>query len=377
MLVHFEDLDPRKDDYATKVVDRLLHAAVNAGASDIHVDAAAVGVNIQWRVFGNLIALGIVPDGATTSILGRIKALARLITYRQDIPQEGRISIAHQKLEARVGTLPTLHGERAVIRIVAKHTHDWLPTQLGLAADALQAMIAGLQERSGVILIAGMAGSGKTTTAYACLRELLQQAGTHRSVVCLEDPIETEIQGAVQSQINPNVGFDWSAGLKTLLRQDPEVMFVGEIREPETAAVVFQAAMTGQLVITTMHARSTADAIRRLLDMQVPAYHLRSALHVLLCQRLVRKRCSVCEVSVRSRELSNTCPACAGTGSVGRVLLAELFPKIEGELGRAILQDFDTPSLSRLAQSLGMRSLATLAADAVSKGEIHANEIRH
>ncbi len=369
----FDDLDPLKDDYATRVVDRLLSAAVAAEASDIHLDATAAGVSVRWRVLGSLSSVGLLRDGATTSILGRIKALARMITYRHDIPQEGRLAIAHQQLEARVGTLPTLHGERAVIRIVAKQTHAWLPTQLGLAEAALQPLLESLQQPSGVVLISGMAGSGKTTTAYACLREILKESTVQRSVVTLEDPIEAEIAGASQSQINPAGGYDWSAGLKALLRQDPEVMLLGEIREPETASIAFQAAMTGQLVITTMHARSTADAVRRLLDMQVPAYHLRSALNVLLCQRLIRGRCASCNGTSQLNSAAIDCSRCAGTGYAGRVLLAEFFPRIEGELAKAILQDVDTQSLNRTAELLGMLSLERLVAEAVASAASPAN----
>lgn len=352
------DLDPRKDDYAIRVVERLLHGAVSVGASDVHLDATPSGVLIKWRVGGDLLAVATIPDGVSAKILARVKALARLITYRHDIPQEGRIQLDDQALEARVGTLPTLHGERAVIRLVAKQTQAWYPVHLGLDSLALARLLDGLHRASGVLLISGTAGSGKTTTAYAALREVLKDDRLQRSIVSLEDPVEAEIEGVSQSPINPAVGYDWTSGLKALLRQDPEVMLVGEIREPATAAVVFQAAMAGQLVITTMHARSAADALRRLLDMQVPAHHLRSALNVLICQRLVR--------------------GSGGSGNHGRVLLAEVLPDIEGELARRILQDADTGTLNQVAQSLGMRCLATLADEAIAANRISASEMaRH
>ncbi len=380
----FNDLDPRKDEYAVRVVERLLRAAVAEEASDIHLDATTSGVLIKWRIAGNLLLVAEVPDGVSTRILARVKALARLVTYRHDIPQEGRIQLDDQTLEARVGTLPTLHGERAVIRLIAKQTQAWLPEHLGLPEEVLRGLRDGLRRASGVLLISGTAGAGKTTTAYACLREILSSEETPRSVVALEDPIEAEIVGAAQSQINPAVGYDWSSGLKALLRQDPEVMLVGEIREPETATVVFQAAMAGQLVITTMHARSAVDAIRRLLDMQVPAHHLRSALNGLVCQRLVRGLCSVCTgrglaVPLSSKnDAEQRCESCGGSGSLGRVMLAEILPTLEGEMSRAILQDADTGELNAAAQSLGMRSLATLAAEAIAAHRIPASEIaRH
>lgn len=388
------DIDPRKDDYATRVVERLLRGAVSAGASDIHLDATPSGVLIKWRVGGNLLPVATIPDGVSAKILARVKALARLITYRHDIPQEGRIQWDDQTLEARVGTLPTLHGERAVIRLVAKQTQAWYPEHLGLDGLALQRLLDELQRASGVLLISGTAGSGKTTTAYAALREVLKDDRLQRSIVSLEDPIEAEIEGVSQSPINPAVGYDWTSGLKALLRQDPEVMLVGEIREPETAAVVFQAAMAGQLVITTMHARSAADALRRLLDMQVPAHHLRSALNVLICQRLVRGLCKDCsgagglinkdqqieaaEQMESVQQSDQRCAQCGGRGCHGRVLLAEVLPNIEGELARRILQDADTGTLTQVARSLGMRPLATLAAEAIAANRISASEMaRH
>ena len=392
----FADLDPRAADYASRVVDRLLQAAVQRGASDIHLDAQGkvAGISLKWRIDGNLVAIGNVTDGTSASIVARIKALARLITYRYDIPQEGRMTIGAQGLEARVGTLPTLHGERVVIRLVAKRTGDWLPAQLGLPVEALTAIHREMRSESGVVLITGTAGAGKTTTAYACLRSVLQESTRQRSVVTLEDPIEAELRGACQSQINQAAGYDWSSGLKALLRQDPEVTMVGEIRDAETAAMVFQAALTGQLVITTMHARSAADALRRLLDMRVPPHHLLSGLSLLLCQRLLRGACPNCSAGrlridaerdghsqpSASREqksgidCSEPCATCGGTGSSGRVLLVEQFPPLEGELARSLWEDGDTRTLASVAQSLGMQTLATLAVQAARVGRIHANE---
>ncbi|MCA9131620.1 MAG: Flp pilus assembly complex ATPase component TadA [Planctomycetales bacterium] len=394
-LPNFNDLDPRRDDYATLVVQRILQAAVASEASDIHLETTARDVVLKWRVDGNLLLVAQFADGASTSILGRLKALARLITYRHDIPQEGRLAIAGKDdVEARVGILPTLHGERAVIRLAAKRTADWQLAQLGLPPDLLERLSASLRAHSGVVLITGTAGSGKTTTAYAALREILGTTSLLRSVVSLEDPIETEVAGVAQSQINPAVGYDWSAGLKALLRQDPEVMLIGEIRDAETAAVVFQAAMTGQLVLATMHARHSADALRRLMDMQVPAHHLRSALNLLLCQRLLRGVCPRClgrgptaePTAASHRAAADHSPAtgnspppcsdCMGSGLAGRVLLAELFPTLDGELSRAVLHDADSGTIARAAQSLGMRSLATLADQAVREQRVHAAEIQ-
>lgn len=365
-LLNFGDLDPSDDNYAIAVVDRLLRSAVANGASDVHITQLQRLVVLRWRINGRLLELGTVQDGKTCSILGRLKALAKLITYRSDIPQEGRLTLSDgkhptQTIEARIGTLPVLHGERAVIRLSIAKGLDWLPAQLGLTDAVLQRLSTTLSATSGVILITGTAGAGKTTTAYACLRSIRLSPKT-RSVVSLEDPIESEISGVDQSQIEIANGYDWSKGLKALLRQDPEVMLIGEIRDAETATVVFQAAMTGQLVISTMHARSAGDAIRRLLDMGVPSHHLRSALDLLLCQRLLPKPCPCL---AQAENQSERCRECGGTGQAGRLLVAEMLPPLEGELARMILQDADSTEINRAAEASGMTRLAWLTAAAV------------
>lgn len=395
----FSDLNPRRDDYASRLVQRLLQAAVEVGASDIHLEVAAAEVSLKWRVMGCLLPIASVPDGEQTKILGRVKALARLITYRHDIPQEGRMQLPNQAVEARVSTLPTLHGERAVIRLVASRTQNWQLSDLGLPPATHQQLSHGLRRASGVLLICGTPGAGKTTTAYACVREVLQAASQLRSIVSLEDPIEVEVPGVAQSQVNPAVGYDWTSGLKALLRQDPEVVLIGEIREADTAAAVFQAALAGQLVITTLHARSAVDALRRLMDMQVPAHHLRAALNVLVCQRLVPKRCTECQATYASasaqhdsqsevqlsppqlsplQSVTGRCTTCGGSGTQGRLLLSECLPPIEGELARVLLQAADVTTLRAAAQAQGMRTLSTLAREYSEQGIIFASEIeRH
>ncbi len=191
----------------------------------------------------------------------------------------------------------------------------------------------------------------------------------------LEDPIEIELAGVAQSQINPAAGYDWASGLKALLRQDPEVMLIGEIRDAATAAVVFDAALTGQLVITTMHARSAADAVRRLLDMHVPPHHLASGLNLLWCQRLLRKMCA-CQQADPSTAKRVDCQTCGGCGYHGRLLLTESLPAIEKDLARAILADADSKQLNSIAQASGMCSLSAQAANAIAAQQTTAAEFK-
>jgi len=372
-------LDPTHDSYAVSIVDRILKSAVAANVTDIHFELNRDQTLLLWRVDGTLIDLGSVPNGHTTSILNRIKALARLVTYRSDIPQEGRLIVPEYQLEARVGTLPTLHGERAVIRLASCRKELRSLQELGLPDSTLNQTRRAIHSASGVILICGPAGAGKTTTAYACLRELSSESLAPRSLVTLEDPIEIEFPGAAQSQINPAVGYDWASGLKALLRQDPEVMLLGEIRDAATAAVVFDAAVTGQLVITTMHARSAADAVRRLLDMQIPPHHLLSGLNLLMCQRLLRAACGCQRIEPqRGDEAVTACPTCGGSGYTGRFLLAEVLPEVEMELARALMSDTNTKQLESIAKSAGMISLLQQATEACAEGRTTSTELtRH
>ncbi len=388
---HFlSDLDPRQDEYASLVVERLLLRAVQTQASDIHLEPMGGKVRIRYRVDGVLTELGTIPTGQTTSIANRLKGLAKLLTYRTDIPQEGRLVVRGSELEARVVTLPTLHGERIVIRLAAQSGKAWLPLDLGLPPPVLERVERALLEPSGVLLFAGTAGAGKTTSAYACLRAIASQQHAHsRSIVTLEDPIEIEIPHIAQSQIQPNVGYDWASGLKAILRQDPEVVFIGEIRDAETALTAFQASMTGQLVVSTMHARNTCDALRRLLDMQVPKHQICNKLRLLVCQRLVRRLCD-CAGTVRSQvskfdavsqpmqapSVYDGCDRCDYSGYRGRLLLAEVLPELDQLLVSGLHDgEIDSYQLQLLAAQLGMQTLAQCADLMVKKGLTTLQEV--
>ncbi len=330
-------LDPARDDYAVRLVERLLAVAIELHASDVHLDALPDGHFVRYRVDGRLIPIGAIPRGHHTSLAARMKSLAGLLTYRADIPQEGRLVFGSPEREARVVTFPTLYGERVVLRLVATTTKAWRLQDLGLSEDQLREHLQAVGQTSGVILISGTVGTGKTTTAYAMLRTLVQEF--QRAVVTLEDPIECQVEGVAQATIDPAVGFDWSSGLRSLLRQDPEVIFIGEIRDALTAQLAFRASMTGQLVITTMHARNPQEALARLVDMQVPALHLISGLRLLTCQQLVAVPCNCQSDSQGNRDgnCEGGCQACAYTGVIGRRLAVEILPPLEGELARQIL----------------------------------------
>lgn len=348
-------LSPERDDYATLLTDRILQLATQHNASDVHLDAQPDGYLLRLRVDGVLREIGSVPHGVSTNMPGRIKSLAQLLTYRSDIPQEGRLIFGQPRREARVVTFPTLHGERVVIRLVTPQERPWRLQDIGLSVVELARHEQALRESAGVVVITGSVGTGKTTSAYAALRWLAapehQEQRSKRCVVTLEDPIESELPGVAQAQIDPVVGFDWATGLRSLLRQDPEVIFIGEIRDAQTAQLAFRASMTGQLVVTTMHARSACEALLRLLDMQVPSQHLLSGLRLLTCQRLVPQRC----------ECAGGCQRCEFTGFRGRRLQLEMFPELEGELARIALNGCDLQLLQNAAVAQGWRAFEQMA----------------
>lgn len=367
-------LDAASPLYATQFVDLVLTAARESGASDVHLQpeagrSTASSYEVRWRIDGVLQLVGDFPRGSAADIVSRLKVLAGLLTYRTDVPQEGRIRGAGDaaSVEMRVSTFPTLHGERAVVRLFAGASQYLYPQDLGLPTEIEAALLQLLTETSGAILITGPAGSGKTTTVYACLREVVRTSEGRRSIVSLEDPIEMAIAGVSQSQVQPATGFDLPTGLRSLMRQDPEVILVGEIRDQSTAETVFQAALTGHLVLSTFHAGSAASGISRLIDMGIEPYLLKSGLRAMLHQRLVRRLCACAKVG---------CSECRHTGYRGRIVLAELLPPLVGELGEAILARRDAVELARLATAAGMTTIAGRAASAVEAGATDLTEVR-
>jgi type II secretory ATPase GspE/PulE/Tfp pilus assembly ATPase PilB-like protein len=369
-----------------ELVEQLLAAACRAGASDVHLLPDPAGLHMLWRIDGVLQPIAVFPPELSSRIIGRLKVLARLLTYQNDVPQEGRIQDGSRDLEMRVSTFPTLHGEKVVVRLFVGSGRYCTLRELGLAPEILETLRRLLQETGGVILLTGPAGSGKTTTIYACLRELVGTAPTHRSLVTLEDPIEAVVAGVSQSQVNLVAGFDMPTGLRSLVRQDPDVLMVGEIRDRATAETVFQASLTGHLVLTTFHAGSAAATISRLSDMGIEPYLLRSGVLGIICQRLLRRLCECAESSddpagrlglpVERYRLPVGCAQCGGTGYHGRFSIAEMLLPEPSELGRAILSRSDAAQLEELAVQAGMITRWRRAAAAIRDGWTSPAEVR-
>lgn len=379
-------LDPASAQYATDFVDLLLPAARKLGASDVHLQPVQNGLQVRWRLDGVLQDVGDFSRGQASDVVTRLKVMAELLTYRNDVPQEGRIRGQQAGVEMRVSTFPTLHGERAVVRMFASQGEFLHLEDLGLPAEIHGGMKELLAETSGAILVTGPAGSGKTTTVYAALRDLVRDAGGHKSIVSLEDPIEMAVDGVAQSQLNAGAGFDFSVGLRSLMRQDPEVILVGEIRDQETAETAFQASLTGHLVVTTFHSGSAAEAVSRLSDMGIEPYLLRSGLLAIISQRLARRLCDCAQsgsdqkaalrLQVDQFRVPTGCGRCLGTGYRGRMVLAEMLTTRPHELGRAILDRCDASRLEDLAIQTGMITRWQRACEAVEAGLTSPAEVR-
>lgn len=379
-------IEPNSPKYVTELVAYTLKSAVLSRASDIHFVVRADELQILWRIDGVLQLVASYPRAIAPNVIARLKVLAELLTYRTDVPQEGRLRESSSDVEMRLSTFPTLYGEKGVVRIFASSDRYRWPTELGLPDDLLPELLDLLHETAGAILIVGPAGSGKTTTAYACLREMQRESGVGKSLVSLEDPIESVLAGVSQSPVNRTAGFDYATGLRSLMRQDPDVILVGEIRDRETAETVFQACLTGHLVLTTFHSGSAVEAISRLGDMGIEPYLLRTGLRAIICQRLFRRLCDCAEWTTDDADKLGLslprvrkpigCDRCSGTGYKGRMVLAELLHPDEQEVGRAIVERREASEIQDLAVKAGFTGIAQRAMAAVGEGKTSAIEVR-
>lgn len=298
----------------TELLDRLLVQAESSGASDIHFQTVEGEGHVAFRMDGLLVPYRAFPRETTDRMFGRIKYLARLKTYQDSLPQEGRIPKGDSpaQSEIRVSTYPTVTGEKMVLRLFTD-VEGMSLDDLGFPVDARLALLRSLSKTSGMLLLTGPAGSGKTTTIYACLDHLAQQTGRH--IITIEDPVERIMPGVMQTEVQEASGLTFAKAAKHLLRQDPQVLVLGEIRDEETARIAVRAAFTGHLVISTLHAGSCKGVFERLFDMCDDRYAVLSALDMIINQRLIRKICQEC--------VGKGCDSCFGTGFRGRLPVVE------------------------------------------------------
>ncbi len=352
---------------AVVVVERLLRAAAARGASDLHIDPERDGVRVRVRVDGVLHDLERLTIDELPRVVGRLKALASLLAYRSDLPQEGRVPADRSPTgrELRVATFPAVLGERVAIRLDAPEAEDHPLDALGLSVHVVEELRHAFAQPDGVVLLTGPSGSGKTTTLHACLRDLLART-PGRSVVSVEDPVERVLPGVVHTEVSASAGLDFPRALRSLLRQDPDVLLVGEIRDRETARVALEAGLTGHLVASTVHAGTAVGVFARLLDMGVEPFVLTTVVRGVLAQRLLRRRCERCD---------GGCNECGGTGFAGRALIAE-WVKPGAALREAILARGDGQRLAAAAAADGCGTLADDAARLITGGVTTQEEVR-
>jgi type II secretory ATPase GspE/PulE/Tfp pilus assembly ATPase PilB-like protein len=385
ILARLGRLQPTTDAYASEFVDAVLDFAHTVGTSDVHLQPSRSGLEVKFRSEGVMQSLGSFPRGANTSVINRFKVLSGLLTYQNDIPQEGRVEKPKHSREIRVSTFPTMYGERAVLRFFGHDREFTTLDALGNDPAVTRQIRDALAETSGAMLITGPAGSGKSTTLYACLRHLVSTNDNARAIVSLEDPIEVPVDGVTQSQVNLQAGFDLKTGLRSLMRQDPEVIVVGEIRDRDTAEFAIQAALTGQLLLGTFHADTSATAVTRLIEMGIEPFLVRSGLIAVLSQRLLRILCRCSREStdpadfgglpVERVRLPVGCPDCNQTGFAGRVIISEYLDLRTGPLGPLILRKADSRELYRVAQEAGMATLLSQATALVREGRTSPSEV--
>ena len=375
-----------------RLVDVLLADAVRAAASDVHVEPQAGGLRIRYRVDGVLRDVMTVPRGATAATVSRIKILAGMDIAERRRPQDGhaQLTVDRTVVEARVSTLPTLHGEKVVVRLLPRAEDVPQLARTGLAPRQLDVLTAALRQSQGLIVITGPTGSGKTNTMYASLQHL---SAPGLNVVTLEDPVEVQVGGITQVQVHEKSGLTFARGLRSVLRQDPDVVLVGEVRDPETAELALKASLTGHLVLTTLHTNDAVSAVTRLVDMGVPPFLVASSLSLVVAQRLVRQPCSGCAapyvpslttlslLGLHERDLEAAtpregtgCADCAHTGYRGRTGVFEVLP-VTAALRKVLLSSPTESAIRAAATEHGMLTLRASALAAAHAGVTTYEEV--
>ena len=358
-----------------RLVNLILSRSVEARASDVHIEPFESRLRVRYRVDGVLQEMESPPSRLRHAIISRVKIMAKLNIAERRLPQDGRIKLViHGKeIDLRVSTIPTMHGEKVVLRILDKSAGVLGFEELGLDGGSLRNYLEMLKRPNGILLVTGPTGSGKTTTLYASLQTL---NAPEKNILTVEDPIEYQLYGINQIQVKPQIGLKFASVLRSVLRQDPDIIMIGEIRDLETAQIAVQASLTGHLVLSTLHTNSAAATITRLIDMGVEDYLLTSTLSGVVAQRLVRTLCSACKQPYRvlpelAQELQLRrmgdgsditlykavgCEACGGAGYHGRMCIAEVL-QIDDGIKSLIMQQADVRKLQDHAVAQGMRTM--------------------
>ncbi|HEV8445258.1 MAG TPA: ATPase, T2SS/T4P/T4SS family [Gemmatimonadaceae bacterium] len=373
-----------------RLVNLLLIEALDARASDVHLEAYQDGLRVRYRIDGVLQNAPSPPVHLTAAIISRLKIMAELDIAERRLPQDGRIRLRLQnrQVDVRVSTVPTLRGESVVLRLLDKERGRISLPELGMAADTLELFTEVVSRPHGIVLVTGPTGSGKTTTLYGAI-EMIRTG--REKILTVEDPVEYELSGVPQVPVNEKVGVTFAAALRSLLRQDPDIILVGEIRDAETAQIATQAALTGHLVLSTLHTNDAPTALTRLLDLDIAAYLVASTVDAVLAQRLVRVICPNCKTETRPDKavarrldvealgLTRTwkgagCAECRGTGYRGRTGVYELLV-MDNELRLEVQRRRGSEELRAMAVAKGMRTLLDDGLRAAREGVTSLDEV--
>ncbi len=378
---------------AVQIVEQVLAQAVQASASDVHFEPTLTGLRVRYRIDGVLSDQALIDLSLMSQVLSRIKVLADIDISQKRVPQDGKFKITYQanhnrQIDLRVATFPSATGEKIVLRILDRDLQPLQLAELGLPSELLPQLSKLIQRPNGFLLVTGPTGSGKTTTLYAALQTLNTP---ERHIITLEDPIEYHLAGITQGQIFTEAGFTFARGVRALLRQDPDIVLIGEIRDPETAKIAIEAALAGRMVFSTLHTNSAPSAVMRLIDMGIESFLINAAVTGVLAQRLVRKLCDYCKISsqptiaeqnfLKNYNLdlnllyhSQGCTQCHNLGYRGRLALFELL-LITDALRELISVRPNLTALEQQAISDGMRSLILAGLDHVATGHISLTEL--
>ena len=375
-----------------KLVNLILFQAVKERASDIHIEPFQKELKVRYRIDGILYQRLDPPKRYQSAMVSRLKVMAKLDIAEKRLPQDGRIpiKIADKDIDIRVSIIPTTFGERVVLRLLDKQSLLLGMGEIGLSPDKHQTLQDLISRSNGILLVTGPTGSGKTTTLYAALSQI---NSPDKNIITIEDPVEYQLWGIGQIQVNPKIGLTFAHGLRSVLRHDPDVILVGEIRDAETAEIAIQAALTGHLVFSTLHTNDAASAATRLVDMEIEPFLVASVVRAIVAQRLIRVICSECkegyvpepemlkEVGITPEQLKGGkvyrgkgCPACSGTGYRGRTAIYEIL-LVSETIRQLIMKKADSVSIGRQAVEEGMKTLREDGARKIVEGITALEEV--
>jgi general secretion pathway protein E len=363
--------DAARDAPTVRLLNRIVIAAIDQRASDIHLEPMEDRLRVRYRIDGHLQPVETLPKQAEAGLVSRVKILSRLDIAEKRLPQDGRmrLPIRGQDVDFRVATAPVVHGENIVLRILDRSQVPLDLQALGFRDGDREAIVRLMNSPHGLVLVTGPTGSGKSTTLYSMLAA---SDSKERKIFSIEDPVERRVDGASQIQVQLQIGLDFGPVLRSVLRQDPDVIMVGEMRDKETIQTAVRAALTGHLVLSTLHTNSAASAVTRLVDMGIDRYLIASCLKAILSQRLVRKLCPACQG--KKSKTAKTCSACSGTGYLGRIVAYE-FLHVNENIRRAILKGDSETAIENEAVRGGMIRFSDFAAALVENGITSLDEV--